>query len=227
MINIDCYLVSGPGGSRIDFVAGWLGTLPGFINNHWGIDPTTGQSTGEMRLVKELDNDPSLKLHKHITDVFQNRCQLSSDPILTYAGSCHGWHLDKQIDIDDNVKVIYIDINNADLNKIKWEFFVKTYLSRPQINNLDTLDSILKEPIFDQREKYYPLFKNSIVLDYNLLFCIDGSRYLCDLIGLDVVDQYHEFYNFNLLWADAPREISARGSLWKFKDYFPASSFNS
>ena len=48
-------LVAGSGGARMDFVAGWLGILPQFLDGEWRIDPLTGLSHGFMMYTKLLD----------------------------------------------------------------------------------------------------------------------------------------------------------------------------
>lgn len=41
LIPIRLYIVVARLGARGDFLAGWLGTLPNFIDTQWHIDPDT------------------------------------------------------------------------------------------------------------------------------------------------------------------------------------------
>jgi len=218
MINTKCWIVTGTGGSRIDFVAGWLGTLPGFVNNNWGVDPTTGQSTGEMRMFKQLDYAPDYAVRTCLRDF--GDFELTHDADLTYVGACHGRYLNLQIQ-NDPIKILYINIAGADLNKIAWEFLVKTYLSTPTIRqqsfSIDAIEEKIKN--FKLSSGYKP-HATSTVLDYSKLFQPGGSRYLCNCLQLVVDNRYHEFYSNQLTWADTPREISALGRTWRYSDYF-------
>ena len=51
-IKVKSLLVIGPGGARMDFVAGWLGKLPNFIDVNWTINPVTGHSTSGANIKK-------------------------------------------------------------------------------------------------------------------------------------------------------------------------------
>ena len=47
---VKCILITGSPGTKYDFVAGWLSTLPLFMNNFWHIDPVTGKSYGQTHI---------------------------------------------------------------------------------------------------------------------------------------------------------------------------------
>jgi len=217
MINAQCWLVTGSGGSRIDFVAGWLGTLPGFVNNHWSIDATTGQSIGEMRLAKQLDYEVNYSVRNCLRDLGFN---LTNDADLIYVGTCHGKYLQDQIQ-NDTVKILYIDIDGVDYKKICWEGLAKTYLTRPSINAKEDVDTDQIKQLFSKvRNLNCPPTPSALILDYTKLFQPGGSRYLCDCLQLTVDNRYHEYYDSQLVWADTPKEISALGQIWRYSDYF-------
>jgi hypothetical protein len=219
MKTIQVWIITGTGGSRIDFIAGWLGCLPNFVNNWWGVDPATGQSVGNMRILKGLDSNPA----SEISDFFPDDVSYSKDADLIFAGSCHGRYLNSQLTNLDFVKVFYIDVQHADLNKLIWDFFVKTRLSRAPINECRDV-----EPFFNQNIKkniiasinHQPTFDNSIILDYTKLFVAGGSRYLSDMINITVDDKYHTHYDNCLLYATSPLEIEVNGKVWRYSDYF-------
>jgi len=219
MKEIQVWIITGPGGSRIDFIAGWLGCLPNFVNNWWGIDPLTGQSVGNMRALKRLDSDPNAEL----SHFFPEHVTFKKDAELTYAGSCHGYHLNTQISNLDFVKVFYIDTKKADPNKLAWEFFAKTYLSRSPLSEIPDLKRINQGVIKNTIDTNIK-FNNSIVLDYTKLFVPGGSRYLCDVTNITVSDRYHAYYDTCLFWADTPMEIEAHGKTWRYVDYFNDAS---
>ena len=126
MIDAEIWLITGTGGSRIDFTAGWLSSLPGFVDNQFRIKFDTGQSASDANITKLLDSS-NLSLSSILKDFNINPTAQSN---LKYVGVSHGQYQETQIDVP--TKVIYIDVANANLAKIGWEFMVKTYLTRHQ-----------------------------------------------------------------------------------------------
>jgi len=218
MKNVQVWLITGPGGSRIDFVSGWLGCLPNFVNNWWSINPTTGQSVGHMRNTKTLDSDANRTLE----DCLGSFLTFDKNSNLIYVGSCHGFHLTKQLANLDFAQVFYINTRNADPKLIAWESFVKTHLSNTGLFDFDTeisqIEFIIKNASLNQ--EFTPQYKDSIILDYNRLFTPGGSKYLCEIANIKVLDKYHKFYDSNLEWSSSPLEIVARGKTWRYSDYF-------
>lgn len=225
MIDARCCLVTGHGGARMDFIAGWLGCLPGYIDNSWSINPVTGASNGDQKQIKNLDSNKQLTL----SECLKNNLNINLDAAapVCYAGSLHGWHLAQQIQDYNGVKILYIDISNADQSTILWEFFVKTYLgNKDRFSLLRTdknhnLDFILANTN-KQSSIILPRIDvaKTIVLDYSQLFVEHGSRYLTDRLGIVVDDIYHNFYNSNLRYANSPNEINYQGRNWRKSDYF-------
>jgi hypothetical protein len=226
MIDARCCLVTGHGGARMDFIAGWLGCLPGFIDNNWSINPITGASKGDQQQIKNLDTDKHINLSNCLNDNLN--INLSANSSICYAGSLHGWHLAQQIQDYNGVQILYIDISKADRDKISWEFFVKTYLCKKDRFTLyNTAD---KNPNLDlhvtninkQASITLPRVdvEKTMFLDYTQLFVEDGSRYLTEILGIVVDDVLHDFYNSNLNYANSPNEINCQGRVWRRSDYF-------
>jgi hypothetical protein len=235
-------MVAGPGGARADFVAGWLGTLPGFINNMWSIDPLTGVSIGEMGKLRGIDQPDS-----QLVNVLNNlQLELSPNAEWTWPGACHGHFLDNNqvlpfIDAE-LVKLLIIDISNVDPVWIKWQFIAKTYLGQRKNFSLVCRNKswiidhqILTSPITDKdrilkAKQIIKNFKNqtqanikttlpATILDYSKLFCDNGSRYLTESLNLCNVPEYcHSMWNTLLPFANTPDTISAWGVKWHRKD---------
>ena len=128
-------LVAGECGSRMDFVAGWLGTLPQFLDNEWHMDPLTGQSYGFMRHTKMLD----VKKIDHFSDFFRGIFTINPAADLCYAGSLHVILPDNILSAvnSEQAELLIIDTSTVDVSHIRWECAVKTLLSR-----LKTRDAI-------------------------------------------------------------------------------------
>ena len=95
MVPINLTIVIARPGARGDFVAGWLGSLPGYIDNQWRIDITTGRSFGLMNCFKEIDsvdygNDT-------LNRVLSYRNYTLYDSPWTFAMSCHGHNIEQKI----------------------------------------------------------------------------------------------------------------------------------
>jgi hypothetical protein len=245
MSSIKLYIVAAPGGARGDFVAGWLGTIPGFLNSYWNIDQATGVSLGNMGHLRSIDHGlaPTTALNSH-------QLNLSNISNITWAVSCHGYTLDPSMyypHIDNNeIKFLSININGADKTIITWEFIVKTYLSErrgldwaqrnkkwvidDQINlesitdqdRIDQLQLILKQQPRALSDRSLPITIPSISLDYVKLFKLNGSRYLCNQLNIIAPEYCHSLWNAMIPMADAPNIVTAWGVVWRKADYFPS-----
>lgn len=244
MVKAKLMLVVGPGGGRMDFVAGWLSLLPNFVNVNWGIDPVTHQSYGDMRFAKELDYG------KNFESVWPRQFQLSADTDLYLVGTGHGSSLDQLQDKINSKSAKVVSINTAgpriNGNKIKWEFIVKTYLSYYKISyyqavkrskwlidetidklpehvidkdRIAAVDALLKTPVGNSY-KYQNQSPSVTEVDYDQLFCPGGSRHLCERLEMPVDDAYHQHWNFIVPLADAPKELTIWGHTWRYEDYF-------
>jgi hypothetical protein len=242
MLGVKLWLATSPGGCRMDFLAGWLGKLDNFANSSWTIDPHTGRSCGMMQKIKNIDREGY-----RLEDVLaKHSFELDPNSDITFAGTCHGYQLnqfDQEI-IKNKIVVLQIQPGTADHNLIKWEFFVKTYLSKH--NNIHdllystlpwTIDSLLGganttnamrvQKLSDMMKNYNDVLKDVgykgfpyITLDYTKLFVPGGSRYLCDQIGITAGEQYHLYWDGMLPLASSPNELTVWGHIWRRKDYF-------
>ena len=242
MTPIKIWFVVGIGGARADFVSGWLGTLPGFINNRWLIDPESGVSYGCMENFRSIDQGVPID---DITKHYQLTVNPQSEFI--YAAACHGTQLDfrkYQSYVESGaVRFITIDISQADLNTIYWEFYVKTYMSHRR--TLDAVQGICEQWVIDSQidhdnitdsdriNKLKQLItssttnKFSSVLNYpttvgiyNKLFCPGGSRYLCNQLSITASDSHHQYWDSMLQFSRSPESVSVWGVQWNKQDYF-------
>jgi hypothetical protein len=243
MTQIKLCIVAGAGGARADFVAGWLGTLPGFVNNSWLIDPFTGVSYGRQGDIRSIDSGQSIEL------ILQNNnLELHENTKFTWATACHGYHLkgsDYQAGIDSGlIKFLSIDTHGADQNKISWEFITKTYLShrkhmdsvkgfseqwiidlhikKSQPTNQDRIDQ-LKLMLGNQKSNAFTSLNTSVPcqkLEYTKLFQSGGSRYLCDQIEVDVLSCYHRYWDSMLEFSNSPEIINVWGYEWRRQEWF-------
>lgn len=137
------------------------------------------------------------------------------------------------------IKFVYIDISNADLRTISWEFFVKTYLSHRRV--LDSIRSISEQWIIGQdlsdeekAQKLKNLLKSCCLpnnknnfnipctyIDYNRAFCAGGSYYIAQTLNLSVDDVYHRYWDSVLPFTHSPNELTVWGVDWRRSDWFP------
>jgi hypothetical protein len=242
MLKTKLMLVSSFPGGRADFIAGWLGLLPNFVDSGWCIDPVTGQSYGNMRFTKMLDKGKSFE------DIWLKQFELSADADLYVTGSCHGFQLESlKNEINaGSVKIVSVTISDlaTDFKKLKWDFVVKTYLSQNKVShyraiksntwNIDqninksssditandriaAVDQLLKNPV--SALQYCPEIIGATTVEYNLLFQPNGSQYLCKQLGINVDDAYHQYWNHMLLIADSPDVLNVWGHTWRKEDY--------
>jgi hypothetical protein len=237
-------LVAGAGGARTDFIAGWLGILPLFLDGEWRIDPLTGQSHGFMRYTKLLDYGTI----DSFSNFFKEFFTINPAADLYYAGSMHGHQVGNFLGaINTNqAELLVVDTSTVSPAHVRWEFIVKTYLSQLRtryafetnttwqidrsinktgITNADRitlveqhLQNIKNQPYNTSPINGLPPHKK---LNYNLLFQLGGSKYLCDILNLPEVDkQYHTFWDSQLLPATSPDSLTVWGRTWNKADYF-------
>lgn len=236
-------MVAGWGGARADFVAGWLGLLPTFINNKWTIDPETGLSHGFQINIREIDKQPDYSISSALS---AHGCALDQHAEFTLALSCHGENFQSRdylsyID-QGTIKFVSIDIKEADHQTIQWEFLVKTFLShrralhavrgdslrwpidliinKPTITDQDRIDQMYK--LLNEKKKFYktkslPTTIPSLTVNYNRLFDEGGSRYLCQVLEIDVPDSYHQYWDTVLPCATSPKQLRVWDTDWSIQ----------
>ena len=242
MTNVRLQLIIGQGGTRLDYVSGWLSTLPGYIDNEWNFDSVTGQSKGYQQLVKALDYDT-------LDDVLsRNDLTLNKHNSIIWAGGCHGHQIDKYIQHiqDGSISVAVIDVTEEDLIKITWERIVKTWCHQHRgfgvlkgyqrkwhiddyhervLSNQERIEFVEKllyaNPSNDPGIIKYNYDFPHVKLNYNELFKPSGSHTLCKLLGINsATNRHHLHWDSCLPLADSPTEISVWNHTFIKDNYF-------
>lgn len=244
MTPVKLLIVAAAPGARADFVAGWLGTTPEFLNSNWNIDPETGISLGAMGNLRSIDTsgqDPELALQNW-------NLKLSAQAKITWAVSCHGFTLQPEVYrpyIDTGaIKFVSIDTSAVSKNLITWEFIVKTFMTKRraldwvQRNQSYVVDEhVGRDSVTDQQRQDFlikilnspklPSHTNqslpksipSTHLNYTELFQPNGSKYLCHRLNMKVADHFHQLWNAMLNFSNSSTEIAIWGTTWKKSDW--------
>jgi hypothetical protein len=243
--NTRLYIVTGIPGARTDFVAGWLGNLPGFVDSQWTVDVETGRSYTTAGLIREIDklNLGQQTLRKLLK---QHHINIDAQASAKMALSMHGFDLDEKVSSDDlpAIAFVNIDTDQADHKKIYWEYVVKTYLNfdrrqhawmSGQHYNVDRALSANNCPINDytrclavekvfENYQYIPNtdFKQLPVLQvpYADIVSEQGSHQLESLLQLKISARAHALWSNNLPLAESPSEVWCFGRWWRFSDHF-------
>jgi len=216
MIDVKSVLVIGYGGCRMDFVAGWLGKLNGFIDTGWFVNPLTGESYGQ-RTTKMIDSTNTSIAQELLTFDYI----LTENAPLTVASGCHGFTLNDKLAgcNSNNLKIIRINFTEEYINKICWDFTVKTFLYTPQtrasvytrIQEISFYMGI--RPIVDVE---FP----TIDVNYEQLLSMDGAYFIANQLGINPSTEQYQIWKDALLLASSPDEIELHGQLWRKQDFF-------
>jgi hypothetical protein len=244
MIGVQLVLTVGIPGSRLDFVSGWLGTLPEFVDSNWYIDPETGRSFTTANALRPVDKIDYGKETLSRVLSFEG-FELDPESTIKLSQGCHGRTLSVKYRSTDvpAVKVVRIDTDSADRKKIFWEYLVKTYMSQQRwpeaiqqqrMYHVDTLLTDAGLPLTDCnrvqsiedviKKEFHP--RQTPVLEglscvniaYNDLFTADGSKQLCKQLDLEVDDCYHRLWRNNLTMCDSPTTIVKFGKIWNYNE---------
>ena len=167
---------------------------------------------------------------------------------LLLAGQLHGHALIPYQDSIDYryVKILNVDVTRADPSQIQWDFLVKTYLRKDRakhnyeknavqwnidksinqsvITDLDRVDKFKQLATkMAQSNPYDPMLDSPlkfINLDYEQLFQIGGSQYLCEQLNITVGTKYHHYWNQQLPWAQSPDILHVWNTVWNKSDFF-------
>lgn len=216
VLEVRSVLVIGHGGCRMDFVAGWLGKLNGFVDTGWYVDPYTGESYGH-RTTKMIDStganvqDELLKFGFKLTDNAE----------LLLASGCHGFYLNNQLTgcNPNNLRIIRINFTNDDINQICWDFLIKTFLGSPQ--TITAVQTRIQEHVFYMNLR--PIIDvdfPTIDVEYQQLLSIDGARFIAEKLGLTPSIEEYQLWEDALPLAISPEEIELHGHLWRKQDFF-------
>lgn len=231
MLPIKLVIVKFIAGARGDFVAGWLGKLPNFIESHWSFNPVTGQtiSTNQhsLNLDTNTDLDNFLQSHRYVLDPSSNVFYATGvknispyyDSILT----------------SDVAQILSIDSNNVNPNCLTWEsiikvfgrftvnhnpqYYIDTMIKNTNITNQDRIDC-LNNMLSNASALYHNSTSTQSGLDYNKLFQPGGSYIITDSLGINVDTKYHDYWNYMLPLACTPDEVTLWGHKFCYQDYF-------
>jgi hypothetical protein len=244
MIKVKLFLTVGIPGSRLDFVSGWLGTLPGFVDAQWYLDPKTGRSFTTANSLRPVDKvDYGTETLSRILGF--NGFELDSASTTNLSQGCHGRTLSTKFRPQDipATTVIQIDTDRADRKKIFWEYLVKTYMSQQrwiqaiEDNQIYHVDKLLIDSGLDVTDYNRVEFINNVIkqefhprstptvdgltcvnIEYDKLFTSEGSRELCRHLKLEVDECYHQLWTNNLKMCNSPASIVKFGKTWNYSD---------
>jgi hypothetical protein len=219
----------GIAGSRSDFIAGWVGKLPNFVESFWSFNPITGQSITSTQHTLSLDYPEQLTsfLHDH-------QYRLDPTATLTYATKVHQVSPDCAVTLDPTtVHLIPIDLTGLDPIALQWESVIKTfgrahrlqtiswvidhYIDKEEITNqdrIDHLDQKLKKLL--QQIKLPPQQPG---LKYVEIFKKGGSYLIAEELGIVVDDEYHQYWDYMLPLSITPKQVTLWGHEFKLTDY--------
>jgi len=239
MINTRLFIAVGVGGSRIDFLSGWLGSLPNFIDSQWRIDVETGRSFTLANCIRNIDLYPTgpqtLKTLLGDRDI-----HLDPNSTTNFAVSSHGFLLEQNMQKDDLLAttIIRLDTDSVDYKKLNWEYTVKTFMSYHRLehafhtNEFYTTDAHLKNrglAVTDDnramlveeslaKAQFIATPKLStlptVTVRYEDIFQRGGSFHLASQLGITCPPVYHQLWDNNLQYVEAPKEIVKFGRTW-------------
>lgn len=233
MVPINLTIVVARPGARGDFVAGWLGTLPGFVDSQWRIDIPTGRSFGLMNCLKDIDSvDYGSNTLNYLLGY---RNYTLGDSNWTFAVSCHGYGLANKISKSTNIKVIQITTDVQDNVVINWEYIVKTYFCQERfesslhqnkfynIDNCDLLEHQLLIKNYANAARYsndLDLELECIQINYKDLFCPGGSYCLCEKLDIEPDIDYHRYWDLQLSIASSKLSYQMFEKNWTIDNYW-------
>ena len=239
-LPVQITVIHAQGGARGDFVAGWLGLLPQYLQNYWTIDCETGQSTSNANFLKHFPPTPEENdLEKFLLG---HNFVLDSDSFLRISATTHTADISRFFPSTKRncVQLISIQISQSDILEIEWNFFVKTFLTRhrqltdhsenirygvdhylPQGTAISDRDRLEKIDTFlrDRIPGIDTVIAADVMLPYREIFQPGGSRILCDALDLVCSDVYHARWDTMITLAHSPLIIERFGRLFTFADF--------
>lgn len=235
-------IVQGIGGSRADFVSGWLGCLSGFIDNQWIIDHETGKSSILGNFLKEVHGRSGADALDIVLS--NHNYKIDSGAEFVLSGTCTLSDIQNHIKEDQKsqIKILVIDTDDTDATEIFWQNVVKTFmvefrvggfLEEGQYYGIDHDLSFKKIDINDANRCDYlknwingyhyrpsPRAKGleQVIIKYDDLFRAGGSRLLCDALELHAQSYNHARWDQHLPWAVPPRSLHRWGEYWNKAD---------
>jgi len=235
MIPIRLVLVQFLRGSRGDFVAGWLGKLPSFIESHWSFNPMTGQTVSTNQHNVFLDRETGLNEFLE-----SNRYVLDPNSSIFYpAGVKNISSYYDNILTPDVAKILRISVTDMNFVNYRWESCIKIYgrvnldeqgkwawvidgeIKKDTITNIDRIEQ-LHNVLCRPRNKVVTTEEKFLTsgIEYNSLFVPGGSYILTNALGIKVNKTYHDYWDRMLPFAITPDEVEIWGHVFRKKDYF-------
>jgi hypothetical protein len=236
-LPVNLVVVQSPPGAKGDFLAGWLGTLPEFLDSQWTIDCETGQSVTHAKFFKEFKIGNNLDLFL----AEKNFC-LSDQPQFLVAASTHApfssAFSSEQL---KNIKIIAVRASHSKILEIAWNRFVKNCFTRHRCkwstwkNVAFGVDEFLRNhnPITDDiRCSWIDKNLNSFfsmkilvdpgshyVFDYDEIFTPEGSHIVAEALNFECLPQHHKLWQKNLDFSSSPNVIERFGQTYSFEDF--------
>lgn len=243
ILPVKLSVIHSRGGARGDFLAGWLGTLPQFIQNYWSVDCETGQSISSANFLKHFKP----KLVEADFEKFLEGYNLNLDHSseLRVSATTH------RPDIGcffppakrNCVQLIAIQISESDYAEIEWNFFVKTFLTKHRQHQdftekikygvdryFDARSKIDDEDRLEKIDALYSgwskrsFFQNicidpDVVFVYSEIFKPGGSRRLSAVLDFQCNDAHHTRWDTMITVAGSPKIIERFGRVFRFDDF--------
>lgn len=233
------WFILGPGGARMDFVAGWISnTFGNFIKYQWSIDASNGKSWIFPMPYKHVDHDDNITFDE-IVKQCQDEFKYSPDTTIVFP--CHGFKLKEKLNQHHfkkyNFKFIKINYSESNIPFIIWEGLIKnnysTELSNPlfkrAINGERLIHDyhvpwktfLVQENLLNQSLSYIKQFGYEIIsLDFDEVIKTDGSYHILEKLNLPPVRvENHDFYNRNLRQSFSPESVTINNNEFNKKEF--------
>ena len=237
LLSAHLYIVHYRAGSRGDFLAGWLASLPGSLDDDWSIDCSTGKSFTSASYFKLFPQYQGQTLENFVKCW---GCFLDSNKARFKAAVTHNDHIVGLMSswARERCTIVSIQTDLESLRRIAWENFVKQYLTVQQQNGQTKylIDLCLVENHSDDSRRYYaeekfrqgipkwmrewsPCQSADIVFHYKDIFRRGGSQIIADGLDLKLEHEYHNLWNLSLSAAESPPQIQRWGRIFKFCEF--------
>jgi len=236
-LPINLNIVQSQSGAKGDFLAGWLGTLPMFLENHWTLDCETGISFTHAKFFKDYHSSQNLDDFLAERNFF-----LSDNPIFQVAGTTH--HITFPTFTTHHLKhtkIISIQVSDDDLLEVQWNHFVKNCLTHHRYewavwnNTRIGVDHFINKPqltdherrswIHNNMHQYFPEHPKPVcsianwVFNYKDVFTPSGSKLIAAALNLQCSEQHHDLWRKNLDFSNAPMTIKRFGQEYTFEEF--------
>lgn len=230
MTPIKLVIVKFAAGTRGDFVAGWLGKLPKFVESYWSFNPISGQSVSMNQHKLYLDSNTGLT-------TFLKDMRFVLDPAAEYSYATGVKYISPYFETIVNhpaIQILKISVNDADVGQLNWECIIKVntrynfgegwyidrVINKSEISDSDRVDALHKILSTTMSDTEPTRLRNYLTgIEYNDLFQPGGSYHVTNALGINVDAKYHDYWDYMLPLAQTPDEVSIWGHVFRKKDY--------